>query len=130
MENRGDCRTLNIIYIYSGRTPAFSIDSYLSICLKKKIPYFVFSSVWAKLSELGRVLKAFKFATICTFSSGWLLFIVLLGLYKSVVVSPITFFKWPILKIYPINVYLCNLIRLYVVYKLTYNHSIILVKRF
>ena len=42
---------------------------------KKKKPYFASSTVWAKLSELGRALKAFKFATICKVCSDWPLFI-------------------------------------------------------
>ena len=59
---------ISFLKIYSGQTPAFSIDSYLSMCIEKKISYFVSSSVWAKLSELGRALQAFKFATICKLS--------------------------------------------------------------
>ena len=64
---------ISFLNIYSGTHT-------LSICLKKKKPYFLSSSVWAKLPELGRALEAFKFATICKVSSDWPLFIVLLGL--------------------------------------------------
>ena len=35
---------------------------------------FKFCLIWAKLSELGRALKAIKFATICKVSSDWPLF--------------------------------------------------------
>ena len=48
--------------------------------VNKQKPYFAASSVWAKLSEMGRALKAFKFATICKVSSDWPCFIVPLGL--------------------------------------------------